>query len=168
MRKIAKKGQEEMVGFGIIIVIVIIIGLVFLWLYLAIKPNETNMQDYEVQSFLRSVTQYTTRCIDREYIEINDLTYLCFHDQRDCENGDSCQILEDTLDSILDSAWDVGEGKRVRGYEINITVLELDQAFIKTIYSRNKGILNGSSRGFSEKYMKDSKWYDITFIGYYD
>ena len=55
-----KVGQDEMVGFGLIIILVAIIFIVFISIYIR-KPTE-KVNDYEANSFIQSVLQYTTNC----------------------------------------------------------------------------------------------------------
>ncbi|MBI2057207.1 hypothetical protein HYT91_03060 [Candidatus Pacearchaeota archaeon] len=56
-----KIGQEEMVGFALIIILVSVILLVFLAFSLN-KPKTEATESYEVNSFLQSSLQYTSSC----------------------------------------------------------------------------------------------------------
>ena len=56
-----KKGQEEMVGFALILILVAIIVLVFIGFSIR-SPEKESVESYEVESFLQSMLQYTTEC----------------------------------------------------------------------------------------------------------
>lgn len=163
-----KKAQSEMVGFGMIIILVAIIGLVFLWFYI-VKPAPQNLEDYEAQSFVRALSQYTTECKEpgRDYLKIDELIYFCYDPLKQCESGEACTILENTLNSIAEESWDTGEGKRIRGYSLEIAVFDLNGDFVESMYSKTQGNLTGNSRGFEERYLKKSKWFRIIFNAYY-
>ena len=154
MKKNKKRGQEEMVGFGIIIGIVAIILLIFLWFALTDR-DETSLDDYKTESFLQSALQYTTECEGSNgFYEINELSFEC-DKRRSCLNGkDSCEILNTTIREMLEAAWK-GESS-VKGYSLNITSdgNELMPAFVW-------GNLTGSSRGAREEFPKPG-----TLIGF--
>ena len=107
-----KRGQEELVGFGLIIVIVSVIMLFFLWFYLT-KPSESNLQDYEAENLVRATLDYTTLCQERsrDFISIGELISWCYFGDKTCESGNSCGILNDTLDEIFDAAMSASGGK---------------------------------------------------------
>ena len=72
-----KYGQEEMVGFALIMIIVAIILLIFLSFSLGKSEKET-VESYEVESFIQSMSQYTTDCRDNlEYVSIQKLIFDC-------------------------------------------------------------------------------------------
>jgi hypothetical protein len=168
MKIIKKKdAQEEMVGFGLIIIIVAVIGLVFLWFYIT-KPAEQNLKDYEAENFVQTVLQYTTDCKEagRSYLNLKDLISWCSDPLKQCENGNSCAILNNTLKGILNESWDAGTEKRIKGYSLNISLTASDGTLETSIYSRTAGNLTGNSRGYSDKYPNKRKWIDVTFSIY--
>ena len=63
MHKQKNKGQEEMVGFALIVIIVAIILLVIIGLSLGTRGNREAVQSYEAESFLSAALQYTSNCI---------------------------------------------------------------------------------------------------------
>jgi len=171
MDKKNKKGQEEMVGFGVIILLVVIIGLFFLWFSFS-KPKAQNLDDYEAKSFLNSMLQYTTVCKDpgRDYKAVNDLFYWCYDHTpwTECKGGiDACETLNKTLDEITSASWDVGGGSPVKGYEIQVSVKDYDGTMLEELYTKQEGNLSGNSRGAEEKYFKGNRWYEVVFNAYY-
>jgi len=119
--KLKKRGQEEMVGFILIVVIVSVIILVFLGFILTSHKNEA-VQSYEVQGFLQSVLQYTSGCEDYlGFLSISDLMSEC-DKGKNCLNGeDSCVVLEDTLKDLAEKSWIIKENSPVKGYELKVT-----------------------------------------------
>src|SRR4030042_5939088 len=92
MRKIkikkSAKAQDEMVGFALIIIIVAVIFIVFVSIYLN-KPKEKTV-DYQANSFVQSMLQYTTICEDEnlENLTVQDL-------MAKCKEGNPCYYNEE-------------------------------------------------------------------------
>ncbi len=163
MKKSSRKGQEEIVGFGIIIVLVVVVMVVFLWFYLS-KPSSQDLDDYEAESFVTTMLQYTTSCKEpgRDYFNVKDLIYSCYKGEL-CEEGNSCKILDETLEGILKSAWDVGEGSKINGYSLNISVFSASGSQFNEVFSEEAGNFSGSSKGYYEEYAKINNRIEITF-----
>ena len=117
-----KKAQEEMVGFGIIIVVVAVLILVFLSISLN-KPKEIQSSS-KVEAFLQSFLQYTTDCAKRfetDYQDIQDVIGMCSSNQLCYNEKSSCEVLDSTINTILDEIWKVGGDYFEKGYLMNIT-----------------------------------------------
>jgi hypothetical protein len=105
MLKTHKKGQEEMVGFVLIVVIVAIMGLVFL----AFSMRQSGKgiggkESAEMDDMLTSMVYYTTDCNFRGINQsINDLIKDCASGTpRECStDNNSCDFLNATLKSML-------------------------------------------------------------------
>jgi len=158
-----KRAQEEMIGFGLIIIIVAVIMIIFLWFYL-MKPTNQNFNNYEAENFVTTALQYTTDCKEpgRDYLDLKELISWCY-DLKECENGNSCSILNSTIKGILEESWDVGTGKRIQGYEFKIGVFRLEGDLEREIFSQSKGNLTINSRGYIEEYPKNRKWIKVSF-----
>lgn len=117
---INKKGQEEMVGFALIIILVAVILLFFLGFALTGK-GETSVDSYEAESFVQSFLQYTTRCeLDFSRLDVQDLIFSCIN-QETCNTGEkACSVLNSTLQGIVDSGWNVGNESFYKAYELRI------------------------------------------------
>jgi len=63
-----RKGQEEIVGFALIIIIVAVILLVFLAFSLN-KPEKEDLENYVVKGFLDATLAYTSECRDERNFE---------------------------------------------------------------------------------------------------
>lgn len=126
-KKGSKKGQEEVMGFVIIILIVMIIGLVFFAFSLrrggpAIEPKQAELDDLII-----SMLSYTTNCkINEENKSIRELIRYCNDNPtRTCQNNQKvCVALNDTLENMLEEL--IGQELQianapVHSYELNIT-----------------------------------------------
>ena len=117
-----RKGQEEMVGFAMIIIIVSIILLVFLGFSLR-NSVKGGVESYEVESFIQSSLQYSTDCRDKtnDMQSVQDLIIGC--NRKDiCSDGrNECEVLDSVLKEIMNSSWPVGPERPAKGYEVNIT-----------------------------------------------
>jgi hypothetical protein len=117
-----KKAQEEMAGFAIILVIVAVILLVFLR-YSLRNSEKKAVENYEVDNFLQSVIQQTTRCMmGGEYLDVQDLIFECELEQQCDNNLNSCETLESTLRDMVVRSWRVGEDEPYKGYNMSLFV----------------------------------------------
>jgi hypothetical protein len=129
-----RKGQNEIVGFVMIVVIVTIIGLFLLALYLRQEPVKTESKN--VQNFLKASLSYTTECkIDIEPLDLKELTKRC-HNGAYCGENESCVILNDTFSDILEKTWKL-ESNKESYYNLNVYYREGEEE-----ESRNEEILN--------------------------
>jgi hypothetical protein len=157
-----KKGQEEMVGFALIIIIVAVILLVFLAFSLR-TPQTEAVESYEVESFLKVVLQYTTDCKDSgtlEYLEVKDLIANC-RDKKNCENGkNSCELLEEIFSGAIEKGWDIGEESPYKASYLLISSEE------EEIFSLGEEIENLEYKGFNEMFEKRGR-IEVEFDVYY-
>ena len=124
-----KKGQEEMVGFVLIIVLVTVIVLVFLGISLR-KTGETR-QNKDIENFLYSSLLYTTSCYKSPEIVYNvkDLIESCNDNERCMDGKDSCDVLEEAFKELIEKSWSIGDAS-------------LEKAYVVNIYGRENNILN--------------------------
>ena len=157
-----KKAQEEMVGFALIIILVAIILLVFLGFSLR-NPAKENIESYEVDSFLQSAIQYTTKCENNlERLSIRKLIFSCYAKEQCLDGKDSCDILKSDLSRILDESWPTGEERPVKGYEFRILTDKNN-----TILELKKGATTKGSKGSSQDFFKGNTLIKIEFKAYY-
>ena len=156
------KGQEEMVGFALIIILVAIIMLIFLGFSIR-SPEKENVESYEVESFLQSMLQYTTKCENNiERLSIREVIFSCLNEEECLDGTKSCDLLKSDLTGILDESWKVGEDRPVKRYELNITTEEGTN-----ILELKKGVTTGSSKGSFQEFFKSSTLVNIQFKVYY-
>lgn len=160
-----RKAQAEMFGFAIIIVVVFVVLLLFLWLS-SISSDEPS-SNYLGDSFLQSFPDYTSECEkgDGDYVDIEELIYLCANNETCIGGSDSCDVLNSTLTNLTKKSWRVGEDWPTKGYELLITSESEGH-----IYSLERGVkenattVTGSSQSLpSRRGIEDP---EITFTIY--
>lgn len=112
-----RKGQEEIIGFVLIMVVVAVVALILLGLSVR-NQNTGTRESNELYQFLQSSSEFTTDCKIRntEYARIQDLFGLCL-DNGACLNGlDSCDVLLKDMRGLIDASWNIGNESQVRGY----------------------------------------------------
>lgn len=116
------KGQEEMVGFVVIVALVVVIGLVFLMI--SIRPSATQNAETSVvlDSFFKSVGYYTTNCEIPEgtFRDIESLITRCSNNDICSDERESCYVLEQNLRNLLNRSFAVGKGSYARYYRMNL------------------------------------------------
>lgn len=116
-----RKGQEEIVGFVLIVVILVIAMVVFLGIKLR-NPEPSQKESEILYQFIESSMEQTTGCQIRQNtknIALNELIKECHSFDNNCLSGSSsCSVAEDTMKEILESAWKVGPDYPYKGYEI--------------------------------------------------
>lgn len=149
---IRKKGQEEIVGFVLIIVIVTVVFLVFLGISLR-KGGETSgvkSESTEVYQFLESSMEFTTECAVRFENDVSILGELfeeCYSGTKCLNEEMACDVLNKSLNEIFESSWQVGENRPVKGYEFKASYKSSD--FEEEVISLRKGSCGKSVRGAS-------------------
>jgi hypothetical protein len=152
-----KQGQEEMVGFALIIIIVAIIILVFIVLTIT-KPKGEEIESYKVESFLQALLQYTTDCEDNfEYLSIQKLIFRCNTGGRCLDERDFCVVLNEVLDDIVDKSWRVKQGG---GYSLEITSGE------EIILNLSKGNITNNYRVAVQPFSRAGESMQISFKVY--
>jgi len=160
-RQKSKRAQEEMVGFVIIIVIVSVILLVLLG-FLLKSPEKSAVENYEVESFIQSVLQYTSQCENSlEFLSIQDLIAAC-DEKETCLNGeDSCEMLNETIKNLVEKAWDVNEQSAVKGYKFRVMVEDEERLLFE------EGNETSSYKGGWEDFPKRGNTYTVSLNVYY-
>lgn len=156
----SKKGQEELIGFGLIIVIVAVILLVLLGFSLSSK-DEQIIQSYEVESFLQSMLMQTTDCRDKlEYSSVQELIFRCNKGDYCEDNRDSCKVLNQTLTNILSDVW-VIQDRPIKGYKL--TILSGEEEFLLI----QKGNLTNNYKGAVQPFSRGGMSFNVNFIAAY-
>ena len=150
-----KIGQEEMVGFAIIIVIVSVIMLIFLGFMLK-SPSKEIVESYEIESFIQSSLQYTSDCESQlGFLSIQDLIMTCETNGMCLDKRDSCVVLNSTLNDLITRSWNVGEKSAVKGYKLKIIVNEQEKL---TLQAGNETI---NYKGGFQDFARRGKNYEV-------
>jgi hypothetical protein len=153
LKKISKKAQEEMIGFGLIIIIVAVILLVFFSFSVGRRDSEVVGESHEVDSFIQSSLQYTTDCKDNlEFFSVRKLVTKCsgLDAGESCLDGRNiCDVLESTLGEITEESWLVSdEGKSfVKGYNLEISQGGLSSETSREILTLQEGNVTRNFQG---------------------
>ena len=156
-----KSGQEEMLGFALIVIIIAVILVVVLSLALGKDKNREAVESYKVESFANAVLQYTTECEDNfGNILIQDLIFSCVENEKCLNEKDSCLILNSTIKDILDNGYKVGENRLEKGFLLNITING------ETLLKFSKGNITNNEKGARVGFSKSGRAAEFVFISY--
>lgn len=158
-----KFGQEEMVGFALIIVLVSVIILIFLGFSLRDGQKEA-VESYEVESFVLATLQYTTDCENLvERLSIQKLISSCSNEEECLDGRETCNVLSAALTEIIEESWNVGENSPINGYKMEI-ISEDKRGIISPIQD---GETTKNYKGTSQEFSPLGGDYDILFKVYY-
>ena len=121
IRKMRRKGQEEIVGFVVIVVIVAVVFLVILGLYLRQENPATQRESIDVKQFLDSAMEYTSECKIGQYFSLGELIRECYDGTECLSEEGSCSVLNRTLQEIIEINWKIGDDRPFKGYIFNST-----------------------------------------------
>lgn len=155
-----KLGQEEMVGFAIIIVIVSI-GILILLSFLIRSPSKGSTESYQIESFIQSALQYTSDCENEiEFLSLQNLIVSCDNGEKCLDGRDSCDALNSTIISLINAGWNAGNQSIVKGYNLKITTDGQDKLIIK------KGNETGNSKGGFQDFARSRRSYEVSLNVY--
>lgn len=121
VRNKARRGQEEIIGFVMIVVLVAVIFIVFLGITLR-NPKPAERKSEMIYQFLDSVMEQTSECAlsqGTNYLSVDDLIRECHSSGSECLNGEeSCDVLNRTLTEIIDGSWKFGSDYPWKSYEM--------------------------------------------------
>ncbi len=143
MRKINRKGQEEIVGFILIVVLVAVAFVIFLGVKLR-NPVPVQKESAIVYQFLESAMEQTTDCMLKENgknLQVKELIKDCNSVNSACISGkNSCDITQETIKQMLNSSWNVNTGSFYNGYELTAKYSQdAQESSSKEIFSIVKG-----------------------------
>lgn len=143
-----RRGQEEIIGFVLVVVIVAVIFLIFLGLTIRKAPSATQKESYDVSEFLDSLMDYTSKCAvisDRVYLNIGALLRECYSGSSCRAGASSCSVLTRTIQEAIDSTWKVGDDRPVKGYIFNASYISDNSK--KNVVLLSKGNCTGERIG---------------------
>lgn len=142
--RINRKGQEEMVGFVLIMIVVAVIFLVFLGIFVRQRGNAEQADSTEVAQFLDAAVDVTTDCTTNggfSYLTVSDLIEECARGPTTCDSSEGvCTALKKTLSNLTQSGWNFGAGSVTKGF--NLAVYKYDVTVnSRTVLQTNDGPL---------------------------
>ena len=145
------RGQQEMVGFILIVVIVMIGLMVFLIISLRTSPEK--LDSLEVGNMLNAIMMHTTDCAIPAipyYETFEDLFKSCYEND-DCAgvNRPACEYLNETLREILADLMDTEA--TVSAYQMDISVAgdEGQEGLLRIFEGNCTGTALGAQRKIS-------------------
>jgi hypothetical protein len=152
---ILRRGQEEIVGFIIIVVIVALAGVAFLGFSLMKQDTQTVTESYEVTQLLNSMMQYTTNCSigDEGRDRMLEMTLIdCSKNNAEsCISGQKiCDAANESALNLLEAALLVTNESSTKGYLFNATYESVLGS--SKIIGLAKGDCNGSYKAADEAY----------------
>ncbi len=152
--KSKKKGQEEIVGFVLIVVLVVIVLIVFLGIQLR-KPATGQRESEWIYQFLESSMEQTTDCTLSEgasYLALDELIRECHETGSSCVGGvTSCDIAKDTFTKLVNGSFTVGQDYPYKGYDISAIY-----AVNSSGQSQTESVLNITAGNCSNTYTGSS------------
>ncbi len=141
------KGQEEIVGFVLIVVLVTIVLVVFLGILLRQEGNNT-AESSEVWQFLGSISEYTTECAisyEPDFYKFDELVRSCQKGEMCLSGKSACKVLNDTSKGLIGASWSIGLESYIKGYEFKALSENGEQK--EMIFRLSKGNCTGAVRG---------------------
>ena len=119
------RGQQEMVGFILIVVLVVIGLMVFLILSVRNSPEPVN--SLAVENMLASIMQHTTECavvFEPQFDSFEDLFKSCYEGD-DCSNLglSACEYLNESLRDVMGAL--IESEATVESYQVDFFVREV-------------------------------------------
>ena len=151
-----KKGQEEIVGFILVVVLVVVILVIFLGIQLR-NPEPEQRQSEVLYQFLESSMEQTTNCTLSEgasYLALDDTLRECHETGNSCLGGQSsCDSAENTLKILLNNSFAVGPSYPYKGYNVGAVY------FVNASgQQQNEEIFNVTSGACGNSYIGNSYW----------
>lgn len=122
---ILRKGQEEIVGFVVVVVLIAVVALVFL--SFSLRTDVQTRENVGLSYLVESVAEYTTSCAlyaAPDYASIGELYRACYEHTLCADGIESCLVLNQTLLPLLNQSLRIGENRPLKGYTITITAFE--------------------------------------------
>ncbi len=114
-----RRGQEEIVGFVVIIILVAVIFLVFLGILIRQGPSEGQFESVELSQFLESLMEQTSECAisyEPAFSDVGELLEKCYSGAGCISGKSACEELNSTIGEALELSWDIGADKSEKGY----------------------------------------------------
>jgi hypothetical protein len=157
----SNKGQEEMVGFVLIVIIVSVALLILLW-FLLRSPSASAVENYQVESFIQASLQYTSSCESEiEFLPLEDLIVSCQHGNACLDGTDSCEILNSTAKDLVKNGWNTNNGSAVKGYVFSIAFNGQES------FKLAEGNKTSDYKGAFQDFAKGGENYEVSVKIYY-
>jgi hypothetical protein len=124
-------------------------------------PDKNAVENYEVESFIQSVLQYTSSCeTEIEFLSMQNLIVSCEGGRMCLDGRNSCDVLNDTLKDFVKRAWNVNNQSAVKGYKLGIMAGE------KGIVMLKEGNETRNYKGGLQDFAKSGSNYEVSLNVY--
>lgn len=147
------RGQEEMVGFAMIIIFVALAILAFLVLTLTGGPDRSALESAQVKQFVQTALQTTTSCqeVTGEYQVLQEVIRDCSLGRTCTNQRSSCAVAQEAISAISDSAWPTGPEWPTSGYSFLVgdegALLNVTKGDATSLEQYALGLVSTGSRG---------------------
>jgi Tfp pilus assembly protein PilX len=125
-----RRGQEEIVGFVVIVVLVSLVLVVFLGISLR-RPTQLPQDSVLVYQFLDSSFEQTSDCRLSEFgapLSLDGLIKECFETGTTCFDGNvTCAVAERLLTAQLNASFPTGSRFPIQGYNLTTRYIADDE-----------------------------------------
>lgn len=156
MKRMNKSGQQEIVGFVLIVIIVLVGGMIFLGFSIG-KGTVSKQKSIEIANFLEASLWKTTNCsINSGYVNIEELIKYCYNRQACSDNTDSCEAAKSEYMDLIAKSFNIGENSPNKAY--NLSIYYISNSTYENILDLNEGeFKNCSSKpGASSSFVENS------------
>jgi hypothetical protein len=158
---IKKRGQEEIVGFVLIIILVSVILLIFLSFSLR-NSKGVEIESYEVEGFIQAFLQHTSDCEDAlGFLSMQQLIFSCDSNEMCLDERNTCAVMESTLKEICKASWNAEGDSPIKGYNLRIVSDDTE------LFLLQEGNITQNYKGAAQDFVKRGRDYGVSFQIYY-
>ena len=145
-----RKGQEEIVGFVVVVIFVAIIALIFLGFTLR-TPVETR-QSIQVNQFLESALEYTSDCSLRtgQRARVGALFESCYQNDDCLEGPSACEVINTTIEEMIVVSLGIGEDRPYKGYKFSSKLINEGEDDETIVYLEGGNCTRSGLQGASD------------------
>jgi hypothetical protein len=157
-----RKGQEEMVGFALVVVVLAVIGVVVLGFAAQNSRPALETTSPEIRTFLDSFVASTSTCTLGGAISpgtLGEMSIQCItRPDRRCGSGKTvCASLNSTIEELLSIYYPLTSEGRLEGY-----LLTLRQENASALFTFQRGTCQGEMQG-DEVLLPGTRLITLTF-----
>lgn len=145
-----KRGQDEIVGFVIIVLLVSVVALVFFGISLRkTAPIESSVK---LENFVEAALGVTTDCSIKRvpnYLDLGDLVKECRKGSSCYDGKKSCEVLNKTVSELLESTFQINQESPTTYYSFQAYYIQNASSGgdEERFYSLEKGKCEGTKSG---------------------
>ena len=120
-----RKGQEEIVGFVVIVLLVALVALIFLGISLRKQTPDSALDNVEINHFLESLMRTSTDCSVSyvpSYLKTSEVLSSCADEpiKRCLDGREVCEVLEEHVSDYVNKSWQIGQDRPLTGWKFYV------------------------------------------------